>query len=131
MQRIFAGLIIGAVQPAALCTAVAVIDFIYYSQLQVHTSESLKSLQKVLEAFHENKNMFVIEEIQEHFNIPKIHAMIHYYVAIQSCGSLDGFNTESPEQLHIDYAKEVYRASNKKEYVGQMTVWLGRQEAVA
>ena len=45
--------------------------------------------------------------------------------------SLDGFNTESPEQLHIDYAKKGYWASNKKDYVQQMTVWLERQEAVA
>ena len=57
--------------------------------------------------------------------------MVHYVAAIQSCGSLDGFNTESPEWLHIDYAKEAYQASNKKDYVQQMMVWLGRQEAVA
>jgi hypothetical protein len=131
MQRIFVGLLVGAVQPAALRTAVAVIDFIYYSQLQVHTSRTMRSLQKALEAFHENKNMFITEGIREHFNIPKIHAMVHYFAAIQSRGSLDGFNTESPERLHIDFAKEAYRASNKKDYVQQMTVWLGRQEAVA
>ena len=131
MQRIFAGLLIGAVQPAALRTAVAVIDFIYYSQLQVHTSKTLESLQKALEAFHKNKNMFVAEGIREHFNIPKIHVMVHYVAAVKSRGTLDGYNTESPERLHIDYAKEAYRASNKKEYIRQMTVWLGRQEAVA
>jgi hypothetical protein len=131
MERIFAGILIGAVQPAVLHTAVAVIDFIYYSQLEVHTSETLRSLQKALETFHKNKNVFVGEGIREHFNIPKIHAMVHYFAAIQSRGSLDGFNTESPERLHIDYAKEGYRASNKKDYVRQMTVWLGRQEAVA
>jgi hypothetical protein len=131
MQRIFAGLLIGAVQPAALRTAVSVIDFIYYAQLQVHTSKTLERLQKALETFHENKKIFVTEGIREHFNIPKIHSMVHYFAAIQSRGSLDGYNTESPERLHIDYAKEAYRASNKKEYVRQMTVWLGRQEAVA
>ena len=131
MQRIFIGLLIGAVQPAVLRAAVAVIDFIYYSQLQVHTSRTLESLRKALEAFHKNKEIFVAEGIREHFNIPKIHAMVHYYAAIQSRGSLDGYNTESPERLHIDYAKEAYRASNKKDYVQQMTVWLGRQEAVA
>ena len=103
MQRIFVGLLIGAVQPTALHTAVAVIDFIY-----LHTSKTLKSLQKALEAFHKNKNLFVAEGICEHFNIPKIHAMVHYVAAIQSRGSLDGFNTKSPEQLHIDYAKEAY-----------------------
>ena len=57
--------------------------------------------------------------------------MVYYFSAIQSRGSLDGFNTEPPEQLHIDYAKEAYWVSKKKEYVWQMTVWLGRQEAVA
>ena len=131
MQRIFAGLLIGAIQPAALRTAIAVIDFIYYSQIKVHTSVTLKSLKKALETFHKNKNIFVSEGIREHFNIPKIHSMVHYFAAIQSRGSLDGYNTESPERLHIDYAKEAYRASNKRDYVRQMTVWLGRQEAVA
>ena len=86
----------------------AVINFIYYSQLQVHTSKTIQSLQKALEAFHQNKYLFVAEGIREHFNIPKIHAMVHYVAAIQSHGSLDGFNTESPERLHIDYAKEAY-----------------------
>ena len=108
MQQIFVGLFIGAVQPAALRTAVAVIDFIYYSQLQVHTSKTIQSLQKALEAFHQNKYLFIAEGICEHFNIPKIHAMVHYVAAIQSRGLLDGFNTESPERLHIDYAKEAY-----------------------
>ena len=131
MQRIFVGLLVGAVQPAALRTAVAVIDFIYYSQLQVHTSKTMASLQKALETFHENKKLFMVEGIREHFNIPKIHAMVHYFEAIQSRGSLDGYNTESPERLHIDYAKEAYRAMNKRDYVQQMTIWLGRQEAVA
>ena len=57
--------------------------------------------------------------------------MVHYFAAVQSCGSLDGFNSESPERLHIDYTKEAYRASNKRDYVKQMMVWLGRQETVA
>ena len=57
--------------------------------------------------------------------------MVHYFAAVQSRGSLDGFNSESPEQLHIDYTKEAYRASNKRDYVKQMMVWLGRQETVA
>ena len=131
MQQIFMGLLVGAVQPAVLCTAVAVIDFIYYLQLQVHTSQTLRSLQKALKTFHKNKAMFVTKGIREHFNIPKIHAMVHYVAAIQSQGSADGFNTESLEWLHINYAKEVYQVSNKKKYVHQMTVWLGRQEAVA
>ena len=34
------------------------------------------------------------------------------------------FNTESPEHLHINLAKEAYHASNKRDYVKQMAIWL-------
>ncbi|KAJ7906533.1 hypothetical protein B0H13DRAFT_1880510 [Mycena leptocephala] len=44
----------------------------------------------------------------EHFNIPKIHSLEHYEPSIRLFGSADGFNTESPERLHIDYAKNAY-----------------------
>jgi hypothetical protein len=56
--------------------------------------------------------------------------MLHYIGSIRSLGSADGYNTESPERLHIDYAKEAYRASNRRDYVAQMAKWLQRQEAV-
>ncbi|KAJ6622973.1 hypothetical protein B0H10DRAFT_1944277 [Mycena sp. CBHHK59/15] len=40
-----------------------------------------------------------------HFNIPKIHSMEHYVYLLHLFDSADGFNTESPKRLHIDYAK--------------------------
>ena len=131
MQRIFAGLLVGAVQPAVLKTTTAAINFIYYAQFQVHTSKSLDAMANSLKVFHENKDIFIQAGVRDHFNIPKFHSMVHYIEAIKSRGSADGFNSESPERLHIDFAKEGYRASNKKDYVKQMTVWLGRQEAIA
>ena len=131
MERVFVSLLAGAVQPAVLRTVVAVIDFIYYAQLQKHTSKTLLALENALKLFHENKDIFVREGVRDHFNIPKIHQMVHYVEAIRSHGAADGYNTESSERLHIDYAKEGYRASNKKDYIKQMTVWLGRQEAVS
>ncbi|KAJ6611845.1 hypothetical protein B0H10DRAFT_1808681, partial [Mycena sp. CBHHK59/15] len=69
--------------------------------------------------------------IREHFNIPKFHAIQHYIDAIRALGSANGYNTESPERLHIDFAKKAYRASNHRDYVEQMALWLQRQEAVA
>ncbi|KAG6901439.1 hypothetical protein DXG01_001133, partial [Tephrocybe rancida] len=56
--------------------------------------------------------------------------MQHYTALIKLFGSADGFNTESPERLHIDYAKNAYRASNKNDYTIQMMNWLSRQESV-
>jgi hypothetical protein len=38
---------------------------------------------------------------------------MHYVTCIRALGLADGYNTESPERLHIDFAKEAYRASNK------------------
>ncbi|KAG6827066.1 hypothetical protein H0H92_013335 [Tricholoma furcatifolium] len=131
MQRVFVALLAGAVQPAVLKTAAAVIDFIYYAQLHTHTSETLAMLDCAYNTFHENKDIFVRLGVREHFNIPKLHQMGHYLTAIKSLGTADGYNTESPERLHIDYAKDAYRASNRRDYASQMTIWLGRQEAVA
>src|ERR1700676_1013305 len=74
--------------------------------------------------------MFVHLNQRDHFNIPKLHSMLHYLASIKSRGSADGYNSESPERLHIDYAKDAYRATNKRDYVEQMTIWLWQQEAV-
>jgi hypothetical protein len=131
MQRVFVGLLVGAVQPQVLRTARAVVDFIYYAQLQVHTSETLNVLQDALKTFHDNKEILIREGVREHFNIPKLHQMMHYFASIKLRGSADGYNTEWSERLHIDFAKEGYRASNRRDFIQQMATWLDRREATA
>lgn len=133
MQKIFIGLLTGAqdVSESMLKVARAVVDFTYYAQFQLHTTETLAAMQSCLDTFHAHKDIFIELEVREHFNIPKIHAMQHYLDSIRRLGTADGYNTESPERLHIDFAKEAYRASNKRDYGEQMTLWLQRQEAVA
>ena len=42
----------------------------------------------------------------------------------------DRFNTEASEQLHINFAKHTYAASNRKDYIIQMKTWLARHEAI-
>ena len=130
MQRIIVGLLAGAVPTDVMLVVRALVDFIYYAQLQSHTDTTLAHLQPSLDAFHKHKDVFVRLGIREHFNIPKLHFMLHYVEAIRSRGSCDGFNTELPERLHIDYAKQAYRASNRRNYLEQMVTWLARQEAI-
>jgi hypothetical protein len=130
MQKIFVGLLAGAVSGKVIKAVRAMVDFIYYSQFQVHTTRTLAALRQSLSTFHQLKDVFVELGARQHFNIPKFHAILHYYDAIVYLGSLDGYNTESPERLHIDYAKEAYRASNRKDFQEQMTLWLQRQEAI-
>src|ERR1700734_415108 len=132
MQRVFITLLAGApnVDDHVLTVVCALTDFIYYAQFQLHTLETLNAMQACLDTFHLHKDVFIKLGLCEDFNIPKFHAMQHYINAIRSLGSADGYNTEFSERLHIDYAKEGYRASNKRDYVEQMALWLQRQEAI-
>jgi hypothetical protein len=113
-----------------LVVARAILDFSYYAQLRVHSTESLNGLESALAIFHANKDVLQQLDIREHFNIPKLHQLSHYVQSILLFGATDGFNSELPERLHIDFAKEAYRASNKRDYEEQMALWLQRQEAV-
>jgi hypothetical protein len=130
MEKVFIGVMAGAVNQKTLTVIRALIDFIYYSQIQLQTSQTLEALESSLKIFHTNKNVIIEAGIREHFNIPKLHSIIHYLNAIRALGSTDGYNSESPERLHIDFAKEGYRASNRRDYLEQMAIWLQRREAM-
>ncbi|KAJ6504450.1 hypothetical protein DFH09DRAFT_943894, partial [Mycena vulgaris] len=73
-----------------------------------HTSITLASMRDALSTFHASKQIFIeLKGRSNHFTIPKIHSLDHYERLIRLFGSADGFNTESPERLHIDYAKNM------------------------
>ncbi|KAI9432312.1 hypothetical protein BJY52DRAFT_1132789 [Lactarius psammicola] len=117
--------------PARLIRAVrAMLDFTYLSQYPIHTTETLSALENALHRFHENKEVFIDLGVREHFNIPKLHSLLHYSRSIALFGTADNYNTEQAERLHIDFAKDAYRATNRKNEFPQMTVWLERQEAI-
>ncbi|KAI1783665.1 hypothetical protein LXA43DRAFT_977019 [Ganoderma leucocontextum] len=111
ISRLLLGLIIGlplpdGQSPARLVRATrALLDFLYLAQYPTHTSETLALLEEHLQAFHENKSIFLF-------------------------GTTDNYDTQYSERLHIDFAKDAYRASNKKEELVQMTVWLERKEKI-
>ncbi|KAJ7882102.1 hypothetical protein B0H13DRAFT_1515787, partial [Mycena leptocephala] len=131
MEKVVLGFIAAGAHPEMVKAARGLIDFAYFASLQSRTSETLLSLRNTLDTFHAHKKIFIEPGgCKEYFNIPKIHALDHCEPLIRLFGSTDGFNTESPERLHIDYAKNAYRASNRKVYINQMTKWLTRQEAV-
>ena len=133
MEKVFVGMMDGVVADERMMQTIsAAIDFIFLSSLQAHTMEFFTAMSQRLKVFHRNKHVFVKLEAHSpgHSNIPKIHSMIHYVELICRFGSADGFNTELPECLHIDYAKNAYQASNKKDYMIQMIKWLSRQESI-
>jgi hypothetical protein len=130
MQKVFVSVRAGTVNNKVLTVVWAIIDFIYYAQLHSHSTKTLAVLQKCLETFHANKKIFVELQIRKHFNIPKLYNIQHIMGSIMALGSANGYNSESPECLHIDFAKDAYNASNKRDFTEQMAVWLQRHEAV-
>ncbi|KAJ7160307.1 hypothetical protein C8R46DRAFT_830620, partial [Mycena filopes] len=132
MEKVFLSLVAAGADPELVKAVRALMDFAYLDSLQSHTSTTLAALTQALDDFHAHKKIFIdLKGRKEHFNIPKFHSLDHHEPSIRLFGTNDGFNTESPERLHIDYAKNAYRASNRKDYIIQMTLWLQRQESVA
>jgi hypothetical protein len=88
-------------------------------------------LEDALDAFHKHKSILIRLGVRDHLDIPKIHSLVHYAESIRLFGTTDNYNTEGFERLHIDMAKEGWRASNKREERPQMVRWLSRREKVA
>ncbi|KAG8974091.1 hypothetical protein FRC05_007839 [Tulasnella sp. 425] len=130
MEKVFLGAIAGGVPSEAVEAAKALMDFIYWAQKPSLDEDDLNTMDQLLEKFHELKDHGAFSSVRDHFNIPKLHVLLHYTSLIRLHGTPDGYNTETPERLHIDYAKSGYRASNKKDYTKQMTKFMSRMEAV-
>lgn len=88
-------------------------------------------MDEALKIFHQNKSILIDLGIREHLNIPKFHSLLHYIESIHLLGMTDNYNTEAFERLHIDFAKNGWRASNHRDARPQMVHWLNRQEKMA
>ncbi|CDO68115.1 hypothetical protein BN946_scf185044.g23 [Trametes cinnabarina] len=136
MCRFVLGLVIGiplpdGASPSRLVRAVrALLDFLYLAQYPAHTGDTLDLLKDALRRFHDNKSIFVDLGIRSHFKIPKLHFLDHYVQCIKLFGTTDNYDTQYTERLHIDFAKDAYRATNHKDEFPQMTLWLERREKV-
>lgn len=130
LQKVFLSAIAGATDGEVVSAVRAVLDFIYYAHFEQHTDSTLKQLEIAWTDFHERKSIFIDHAIREHFNIPKLHSMQHYLHMIKSHGTTDNFNTELPERLHIDIAKDAFVHTNKRDYIAQMRLRLQRHEVV-
>lgn len=136
MCRILLGLIVdlrlpGNKSTARLIRAVrALLDFLYIARYPSQTTSTLGLLKDALTRFHNNKQVFIDLGIRNHFNLPKLHSLQHYVDSIELFGTTDNYNTETSERLHIDLAKDAYRATNHKDEYSQMTRWLDRREKI-
>ncbi|TBU38583.1 hypothetical protein BD309DRAFT_994361 [Dichomitus squalens] len=121
----------GGLSPVRLVRATrALLHFLYLTQYPTHTAQTLDLLEQHLQAFHDNKAIFVDLRIRTHFDLPKLHSLNHYRRSIELFGTMDNYDTQYSERLHIDFTKNAYHATNKKDELAQMTLWLERKEKI-
>ena len=136
MCRILLGLVIDIPLPGGLSnvrliwTVRALLDFVYLARYPIHTDEMLELLDDTLTSFHDAKDIFVDLGIRNTFNIPKLHFMQHYVMFIRLYSTTDNFDTAYTERLHIDFMKDAYAATNRKDEFMQMAKWLECKEKV-
>ena len=59
-----------------------ILDFLYLTQLPSHTDKTLNEMSAALDTFHTNKSIFIKLHIQDDFNFPKLHSLLHYTSSI-------------------------------------------------
>jgi len=143
------GCVHGLVPDRAVRATTTLLDFLYMVQYESHSTDTLEDIRSVLSEFHDLKRVFIDTGIRSRtqcanwhstdtdtldnvadLKIPKFHSLQHYVTSIVNFGTTDNYNTESTERLHIDLAKNAFRASNKRGFTIQMCRWLERRERV-
>ena len=130
IARILLSCLVGKIHSKGIIACRSLLHFIQLAQYPSHDMETLGYMQKELATWLENRSYFIDEKIRDDFNIPKFHSLLHYMDSICWLGTTDNYNTEMFERLHIDYAKEGWRASNKRDHFPQMIKWLSRREKI-
>lgn len=127
-------IVAGQADQSAVLLARAILDFMYRAHASRMTEDDVCALQDALQVFHNNKRRLVelgVYQNKSRFDgIPKLHMLTHYARSIRELGTPDGYNSESPEHLHIVFAKVPWRRSNKVNPTPQMTKYVQRQEAI-
>ena len=131
IARILLPCLIGKIDSRGIVACRSLLHFIYLAQYPSHDEETLGYMEAELDTWHRYRAYFIDAGVREDFNIPKFHSLQHYVDSIRWLGTTDNYNTEMFERLHIDFAKEGWRSSNKRDHFPQMVKWLSRQEKIA
>lgn len=108
----------------------ALCDFAYIAEYKQHNADTLQYLQDALDMFHKYKDVFICLGCRTDMELPKIHSLQHYISSIRLFGTVNNYSTETTERLHIVYAKNLYRKTNRNDPLAQMTANAERIEKV-
>jgi hypothetical protein len=106
------------------------IEFCYIVRRDVQTTMTVIELEKMLELFHEAREVFFETGIRERGSMPpRQHSLVHYPHLIREFGSPNGLCSSITESKHIKAVKEPWRWSNQWNVLSQMLItnqWLDK-----
>ncbi|KAG8713803.1 hypothetical protein FRC08_012777 [Ceratobasidium sp. 394] len=110
------------------------LEFLHLAERAQLTASDLDEMDEALRTFHSLKKVLVelnlITDLGRFDYIPKFHMIGHCTHSIRELGTPDGYNTESPEHLHVIYVKRGWRASNRREAIKQIIDFIRRLDAI-
>ncbi|KAG9092368.1 hypothetical protein FRC06_000133 [Ceratobasidium sp. 370] len=135
MMRQFLPVVIDVQAPPDFIQMIrALLDFAYLAHSARLTDVELAEMDDALAAFHKAKGVLVRQKMvagEGSFDqIAKLHMVSHYANDTRELRTLDGYSTETPEYLHIVYAKIPWRMSNRRNPFPQMVKFVRRLEAI-
>ncbi|KAG8728883.1 hypothetical protein FRC10_004490 [Ceratobasidium sp. 414] len=112
----------------------AMLDHMFQAHVARMTGGELEEMEDAWREFHRLKPSLVASGVLKSmasFNrISKLHTVSHWPPSICQLGTPDGYNSEAPEHLHIEYAKEPWHRLNSVDPLPQMIKFIQQQEAV-
>ena len=96
------------------------LEFCYVACHNVHDMQSLKELDDTLQLYHHHRKIFIDTRVQNGFNLPHQHALVHYTKAICLFSALNGLCSSITKLKHIKAVKGPWRWSGHFDALGQM-----------
>lgn len=109
----------------------AFLEFCYIVRKNVIDTSDLDQLQDVLDRFHQYRQIFIDVGVQQNFNLPRQHSLVHFRRLIRAFGAPNGLCSSITESKHIKAVKEPWRRSSRYKATAQMLTTNSRLDKLA
>ncbi|KAF5362702.1 hypothetical protein D9758_011703 [Tetrapyrgos nigripes] len=96
------------------------LDFCYLVRRSDIDEDMLQQINRSIQTFHHYRAIFLSTGVRTNFNLPRLHAMIHYPLLIIQFGAPNGLCASITESRHITAVKKPWRRSRRYNALSQM-----------
>lgn len=130
-KQVYIAAIDGLVPDRVVCAVRAFVEFCYLARRDIHDTDSLEEMDKVLAEFHEHRKVFIELGIRVDFNLPRQHSARHWTRLIREFGAPNGLCSSITESKHIKAVKRPWRRSSRYKALQQMLLINQRHDKLA